>query len=179
MKGVAALKRFIILVALMGVLITMSPSLAQAAPTGPVNATVTARLISVNVTENNVAYGVLNIGTEDAEPTDQNCATSTSAFTVANNGNDAQDFNIKGFDSSGGWALLGTAGDEEYVHRFSTASNPCVFTTNEIGTSDATLETGIASSSSFETYLNLDMPTSTIVTDEQTLAITITAISAS
>ena len=164
----------------MGVMFAMSPSTAMAGhdSTGDVNATVTARFISIQVVENNVGYDVLDTAAAGNEPTGQDCATTTGpAFTVTNNGNTPENFLIKGFNSTpGGWVLAGVQAANQYVH--SIAINPTTCTFVPLTTSDVTYASNVAATTFVDMYLQLDMPNSSTSTVEQTLQITVTAVAA-
>ena len=170
--------RVFTLVAFVILLIGLMPMtvLATHTPEGNVAATVTPASISLTVTLGNLGYGILNTHDTLKEPTGQDCSTTTvgQAFTVTNNGTGNEDFDIKGAASTPGtWTLAGSAGADAYVHRFATDSTTCTFT--DLLTTDLQLAASVASTSSVGVYLQLDMPTSTGNTDEQTLPITVTA----
>ena len=170
------MKRFIILLALMGAMFAMSPSTAMAGQhADTVAATVTARFISLSLAVTNVDYGVLEVGDTDEEPNDQVCgSTLNPAFTVTNNGNADEEFLIKGANTSGGWSLVNTGpSTDQYRHSFATDPTACTWAF--LTTSDTSLVDPITPASSIDTYLRLDMPADTTVTSEQTLQVIITA----
>lgn len=88
-----------------------------AADTATVTATVTAQNISVTVSDGTVSYGIIGLSssrsTISGDLNDQQ--------TAQNNGNVAEDFNIKG-QNSANWTLAGTIGSDQYVHSFCTAT---------------------------------------------------------
>ncbi len=118
---------------------------ALAADEGTVSATVSTKLISIEITsDGEVAYGALGINAS------QNTVTLTDTQTAANNGNVTEDFNIKGAnatDSVTTWILAATAGVTDYTHKFSkdSGSNWTPLTTP----SYQTLATGISGGTTY------------------------------
>jgi len=138
-------------------------AVVRAATEGTVTTTVTVQNISVTVTDGTVTYGTLaNNSTKGTHSGDLN-----DLQTATNNGNVTEDFNIKG-QNSGDWTLAGTAGSDNYVHQFCTAS--CTTPTTNytvLTTSYQTLTTGVAASGTqtFDLYINTPNP-STVYTEQ-------------
>ena len=88
-----------------------------AATTGSVTATVMTQNVSLSVTDGSINYGTLNANTAKSTIT----ADLNDLQTATNDGNVAEDFNIKG-QNSAGWTLAATAGSNQYVHKFCTAT---------------------------------------------------------
>lgn len=141
------------LVAFLGVGLT---GFATAATEGNVNATVTAQQVAMSVSPGSVDYSVLSVG-------DTNQVPNPVSFDADNDGNVPVDFVIRGFNTDV-WTLAGTAGEDLYVHRFSSTGSGGAFTA--LTTSPQTLSS-IGVSSSQTVHLNLDMPTSTAATASQ------------
>ena len=158
-------RNLLIFAAAMALLFAFIPMSVYAQSEATVNATVTPGFAAVSTDIGSVAYGVLTIGTTAAVPT-------PAFFTATNDGSIAADFLIRG-DITADWALSGTAGANAYVHR----ASPDAFTTTFVlTTTNQTFETGIAASGTSVVSLNMDMPTSTSSTAEQTAPVTIVAV---
>jgi len=132
-----------------------------------VTATVTVQSISVSVTDGIVAYGTLAAG----------ASTSTLAGelndlqTATNNGNVTEDFNIRGQVSSpAGWTLGASAGNNVYVHEFSTNS---FATSSPLTTSNQTLAIGITVASTQDFDLKITTPTATDNYEQQSVDVTV------
>jgi hypothetical protein len=143
--------------------------LVQAAETATVTATVTVQNISVSVSDGSVAYGAMALNTSKST-----CDLSDTQ-TVTNDGNVTEDFNIKG-QNSANWTLGSTPGNNQYVHKFSTSSCPWSSGT-ALTTSYLTLATGIAPSGTTTLNLQITTPTSTSSYDQQSVDVTVQAIS--
>ena len=95
----------------------MFRSTATAGLTATVTSTVTAQSISVSVADGSVAYGVLADNTSKGT----NTSDMNDTQTATNNGNVAEDFNIKG-QNSANWTLASSTGSDQYVHKFCAAT---------------------------------------------------------
>lgn len=144
--------------------------LANAAQTGVVTATVTVQNISVTVTDGTVAFGTLaNNATADTNPADTQTAT--------NNGNITENFNIMG-QNSANWTLAATAGSDQYVLKFCTAScgtPPTNYTA--LTTGYQTLATGITTTGTqtFDLFINTPNPSTNYT--QQSVDVTVQAVS--
>lgn len=151
--------------------------IANAAGTATVTSTVTVQNVSVSVADGTVSYGTL--GTNTSESTlaapglgDQQTAT--------NNGNVAEDFNIKGSNSAN-W-ILDTANStaDHYVHKFCVATcgtdaSPTNFTA--LTTSYAALGAGNVATSGTQTFdLRITTPQTSSVFTSQSIDVTIQAV---
>lgn len=145
--------------------------LVQGATTGTVAATVTAQNVSVTVTSGTVAYGALAANTSKST-----IATDLNNTQVASNsGNVPEDFVIAGTNSSS-WTLGATAGVNTYVHQFcitSCTTPPTNFTA--LTTSNQTLANIVAAGATQNFDLRITTPTSSSVTIQQSVNVTITA----
>lgn len=142
-----------------------------AASTATVSATVMVQNISMTVSNNTIAWGTLPAGT----------ASSTNPAytnTLTNVGNVAENFLIKGQNSTGGWTLSTTAGTDKYVE--SSCATGCtsaptgytaLTTTNATLASNITALTGI---SPLDLYIKV--PTSTAIFSQQSVDVTLTAV---
>jgi len=139
-----------------------------AADTAEVTATVTVQNISVSVADGTVAYGILALNSsEDTNPGDTQTAT--------NDGNVTVEFNIQGQDSAN-WTLAGTAGANQYVHRFCTSScgtPPTNYTA--LTTSYDTLAASVAPAGNQTFDLSITTPTSTASYAQQNVDVTVQA----
>lgn len=147
---------------------------ALADTTASVGATVTVQNISVSVTDGTVAYGTmgLNSTASTRSPVDTQTAT--------NDGNVAEDFNVKGQDAVGStqsWTLAGTAGSAQYVHKFCTAvctSPPTNYTA--LTTSYATLVLNVAKDGTQTFDLFINTPTATTDFTSHAVDVTVQAV---
>jgi hypothetical protein len=157
-------------VALLGLFTAFSG--AVSATTGTVTATVTAQNISLTVTDGSVAYGTLA-----ASASADTCTSHLSDLqTVTNNGNVAEDFNIKGINTTD-WTLAGTAGSNAYVHKFANATCTTSFPAGTaLTTTDQTLATNIAAAGTSPLNLQITTPSSSTVFTVQNPNVTVTAI---
>lgn len=140
----------------------------QAATTATVTATVTVQNVSVTVSDGTVAYGTLALNTSSG-------TNGSDTQTATNNGNVAEDLLIKG-QNTASWTLGGTAGANQYIHRFCTsscASAPTNYTA--LTTSNQTLSSAVASSGTATFDLYITTPTSSASYTQQSVDITITA----
>jgi hypothetical protein len=140
-----------------------------------VNATVTAKLVSIAANPTSLAYGTLAVGTNGATPTDK-------FFSVTNNGSVGVKLTILGGNSTN-WTLVDSnPGANQYVHRFTTESsggNGVNFTTLSSSVAKTVFGNNtIAPGSPIDIYLNLDMPSTTTFFAQQTLPVTVTATEA-
>lgn len=134
-----------------------------------VNATVTAKVISLTVNTNSLAYGALGLGTSDNVPSPTN-------VEVDNSGTVTEDFKIKGLASTPtGWTLTSSGpGDNTYRHRFDTTSGGSF--NGALTTSNQALINDVGTGGDIQVFFKLDMPTTTSSFSEQTLPIVITAL---
>jgi hypothetical protein len=134
-----------------------------------INTTVTPVNIAIDILESGpLAYGNLQLGTQGAVPTPSN-------FTVENVGSSTIDLQIAGLNTTGGWTLASTAGDDAYVQYYSlSATNG--FT--PLSTTPTTFKEDLASTAGPDqasVFLKLDMPTSTNNFNQQTMPVKVTA----
>lgn len=139
-----------------------------AATTATVTATVTVQNISVTVTDGSVAFGTLgNNSSAGTNPADTQTAT--------NNGNITEALNIKGQNSTG-WTLAATAGSDQYVLKFCTATcgtaptNYTALTTNY-----QTLAASVAQSGTQTFDLYITTPNPSTVFTQQSVDVTVQA----
>lgn len=166
------MKNLLVVLLLCASVVLSFVGVAQGATTGTVTATVTAQNISVSVTSGTVTYGTLASSTSKSTiATDLN-----DTQTATNNGNVAEDFTIKG-QNSANWTLSGTAGVDTYVHQFCVSScttPPTNFTA--LTTSNQSLGAGNVAASGTQNFdLRITTPTSSSVTTQQSVDVTVTA----
>lgn len=142
---------------------------AQAATTASVAATVTVQNISVSVSDGSVSYGTLGVNSSAG-------TNGTDTQTATNNGNVAEDLNIKGQNSTA-WTLGNAAGTDTYVHQFCTAtcgSAPTNYT--KLTTNYQALATNVAANGTqtFDTYITT--PTSSSSYTQQSVDVTVQAV---
>lgn len=154
-----------LLLIIVGMYISITVS---AATTGTVAATVTAQNVSVGVSDGIITYGTLGLSS----------ATTTLASglndtqTATNDGNIAEDFNIKG-TSTAAWTLAGSVGNNQYMHEFSINSGGgwTALTTNY-----QSLATNKAQSGTQTFDLRLSTPTATANFTQQNVDVTVQAV---
>jgi len=141
------------------------------AATSTVSCTVTAKNISLSVTDGSVAYSTLDL----------NSTTTTIVLVdtqvVSNDGNVTEDINVKSSDAAGGtsWNLAAAAGSDEYLHRFSTTTGS-TWVSFAVDHAYSTLETGIAVSATTSLDLYIHTPTASTDYTEKTITITAQAV---
>ena len=146
-------------------------TIANAATSASVTATVTLQNESVTVSDGTISYGTLSTSTAKSTI----AADLNDTQTVTNNGNVAEDLSIRGQDSAN-WTLAGTAGANQYVHKFCTAtcsSPPTNFTA--LTTSNATLATNVAASGTQTFELQITTPSSSTSFAQQSVDVTVLA----
>jgi len=167
------MKTLVIKICILGLLVLLfMGSMALASDTATVAATVTAQNISVNVSDGTISYGILPANTTKstiaAELNDQQTAT--------NAGNVAEDFNIKGQDSTN-WTLGATSGSDQYVHKFCTSScgtpptNYTALTTNY-----SLLASNVGTSGSQTFDLQITTPNPSTVFTQQSVDVIVMAV---
>lgn len=145
----------------------------------PAITTASSAVISVTVSDGNVAYGILPTNTSKTTLPDE----LNDAQTATNDGNVTENFNIKGMDAAGGgctWILSSTNGSNRYVHQFCNdndfdCSNPPTNYT-ALTTTYQTLDTGIPVNGSVQIQLRLTTPTSSSCYGQQSVNVTIQAV---
>ncbi|HLM83757.1 MAG TPA: hypothetical protein VK254_00905 [Candidatus Bathyarchaeia archaeon] len=164
-----AIKLVILLVA--GLLIGVG---SEAADTGQVSATVTAQNITVSVTDGSVSYGTLALSGISATTTGAGNVNDSQIAT--NDGNVAEDFNIKGASTTA-WTLAATQGANQYFHKFCNNGTCDVSPTwTALTTNYQTLGTSIASSGTKEFDLQIGVPSSTATFTQQNADVTVQAV---
>lgn len=154
------------------VVLSMTAGFAQAATTAAVTATVTVQNVSVTVSDGTVPYGTLATNTAKSTIT----ADLNDLQTATNGGNVTEDLNIKG-QNTAAWTLGATAGADQYIHQFCTAtcsSPPTNFTA--LTTSYQTLKTSLAASGTQTFDLRIVTPTSSTSFTQQSVDVTVQAV---
>jgi hypothetical protein len=137
---------------------------------------ITPKVISITVDQSVLDYGSPQIGTTDNRP-------SPVGFNVSNNGTTSVKLQIAGTDTVGagsgdpGWELANAVGDDTYVHRYAVDLSDPLYP-GEFGIMDEVAQeflTSLATSTSANIKLSLDMPTSTSTTAPQEATVTIIA----
>ena len=139
-----------------------------------VAATVTVQNISVSVGDGVVQYGTLDANTSK----DTTSSGVNDSQIATNNGNVAEDFNIKG-SNSGNWTLSGSSGTDQYVHEFcrndgGDCDGTPVFTA--LTTSYTELDTSVSASGTQDFDLKITTPTSSTNFSEQNVNVTVQAV---
>ena len=154
-------------------------SAIHAANPATINVTVTIQNLSISTT-GPIAYGVVAVSS---------ATVSASASTVTNDGNVTETYDIKLTDPAGWTATSGAPGSETYrlsaqfnaaqPTAVSFAANHDLTTTDQTssGTIFAGDQTGlsVAASAARSLWFKFEAPTSTTVTTQQTITVTLTA----
>jgi hypothetical protein len=164
-------KRILALVAVLALVGALVPAIVFAVE-GTVTCTVSAFLVSVTVTDGNVAYGALEVGTSEST------LDLTDTQTAFNSGTVAEDFNIKSSNATGSsqdWTLVtGTPGNNEFKHEFSIDSGSHW---TAMSNSYTSLITDVAATSGSEPFdLRITMPGSTTDYLGHTITVTVEAV---
>jgi hypothetical protein len=148
---------------------------AFAASTGVVTSTVTPLNISVAVADGTVSYGTLDLSST---------ANTTSggindSQTATNDGNVAEDFNIRSTNATGGtaWTISDTAiGPDQYMHQFCITTCDSSPTWTPMTTNYAALASNIATSNNQVFDLRIDTPSSSSDYLLKTITVTVQAV---
>ncbi len=140
-----------------------------------VTATVTAQQVALSVSDGSVAYGTLSTGTTASTATgDSDSIDDTQVIT--NNGNVDEDFELQGQNSSpDSWILAATSGENQYVHEYCTSDCDGSPTWTALTTSYASIATGVSATATQDFDLRIIMPSSTTVSAEQSVDVTVQA----
>lgn len=158
------------------VLLVAAPVLAA----DTVTATVTPQLISVTVTDGEVAYGILALSPSSTSPTTKSTVDLSDPQVITNSGNVNEDFAVRSSDAVGGtpWDLVAATSisTDAYDHQYSTdnGANFTDFPSDNDYT--ANVITNVVSSSTANLDLKILMPTgSTDASDQKTITVTVLA----
>ncbi len=148
---------------------------ALAAGTATVAATVTLQNVSVTVADGSVSYGTLAANTTKTTLS----GGLNDLQTATNAGNVNEDLNIKGQNSTD-WTLAGSAGVDQYIHKFCTATCGTEGTPGAgftaLTTSYASLGTTIAASGTKTFDLLINTPTSSTHFTSESVDVTVQAV---
>lgn len=168
MKLKSIYKRLLAPGLLLALLLAVTILPVNGATTAAVTATVTVQNISVAVTDGTVSYGTLALNSSAG-------TNGTDTQTAQNDGNVTVALNIRG-QNTAAWTLGATAGTNQYVHRFCTAtctSAPTNYTA--LTTSYQTLAASKAAAATQTFDLYLSTPTSTSSYTQQSVDVTVQA----
>jgi len=165
-------KKFIIPVSVLGLAgMLVAYSVAFAASTATVAATVTVQNISLSVADGSIAYGTLA-----SNSTKSTCTSELNDLqTITNDGNVAETFNIKGQNSTN-WTLAATAGSDQYVESFITSTCATWSTGTALTTSYATAATNVAPSGTANLNLQINTPNPSTVFTQQNVDVLLQAV---
>jgi len=127
-----------------------------------------AAVVSVTISANGtISYGTIATG---ASKSTIQLGTTPVAM---NDGNAAEDFNIKGQDTSCPWTLSGTSGADQYVHEFSVNGGSAW---TALTTSYQALATNVAVNGTQNLDLRVTVPASTNCFGSQSVDVTVQAV---
>lgn len=169
------MKSLIVSICLVGIIGTIIGITAWSASTAAINATVTARNLSITRTvgDGAIAYGTLDLS---ATTTTDPSGSINDPETFQNDGSQAK-FNIKTGSTTGGstpWTAGAAAGTNVYVHSFATntAITWQVLDTNDTyETATSTIDNG----ASISIYLRFQAPSGSTEFVAKTVPVTIQA----
>jgi hypothetical protein len=150
--------------------LVVAPSVAYAASSATVNATVTVQNVSVTVTDGTVTYGTLAVNTAK----DTTLSGTNDSQTASNDGNINEDINIRG-QNTAAWTLAGSAGANQYMHQFCKTNCDVSPTWTSLTTSNQTLSAAVAASGTQVFDLKLTTPTSSASFTQQSVDVVIQA----
>ena len=169
-------KRILALVAVLAVVGLVVPAAVFGADEDTVSCTVSAVLVSVTVTDGNVAYGTLELGATKSTLVGE----LNDIQTATNDGTVAEDFNIRSSDAIKSWGggtdwtlVTGAPTGNEFKHEFSMTTS---FPGTAMTTSYVPLKTNVATSGSQTFDLRITMPGSTDDYLEHTITVTVQAV---
>jgi hypothetical protein len=152
----------------------MVAGITFAADTGNVQVTVTAKSVSVTVTDGTVAFGSVDLGTSTST------VGGADTQVVANAGNITEDINIKCSDATGGtvnWILSAATGSNQFAMEFSSTTGSDWSQITASNTYFA-LISGMSSAVTNTLDLQLHMPSASDDSVEKTIEITVQAVQA-
>ncbi len=154
----------------------LSPIVMAADHEGNVSATVQVTNVSLTITNGSFDYGTLSIS--DTEDTTVN-GLNISTPVITNKGNVAQNFKVKGQNSSSagaGWGLESSPAAEKYAHSTCIADCDTDPIWTALTTENAVLASNIAKDATVEMDLQIETPTSTTDFNQQTVIVDVQAV---
>ncbi len=142
-----------------------------ATSTATVTATVTVQNISVSISDGTVSYGTLGANSSAG-------TNGSDTQTATNNGNVAEDLNIRGTNSAN-WTLDTTnSTTDHYIHRFCTASCASAPTNyTALTTNYQALGSGNVAANGTQTFdLYITTPQTSSVYTQQSVDVTVQAV---
>lgn len=152
----------------------------QADTTDTVAATVTAVIYSVSLNNGDgIAFG--NVAQSDTKDTTTGAKGVNDTTTATNNGSVSEKLNIMSTDSTGGsgWTLAADPGSETFAVNFCITdcdSSPA-WSTVGISPSYEVLKSSVAKDGTQDFDLQIETPTSTTETTQQSITVTVQAAS--
>ena len=170
------MKSLIVSICIVGMIGAIIGITAWSADTGAINATVTARNLSINLTTGGaVAFGTLDLsGVTTTDPS----SDIYDLETFNNNGSLAK-FQIKSINTTGGstpWAPGAVAASNVYVLAFTTTTAvtwQILDTVNTYETATSSIEAGV----DLNVYLQFQAPSASTEYAQKTVPITVQAVS--
>ena len=168
------MKSFLVSICILGMIGIVMGITIQAATTGTITTTVTAKSVSVTRTDaqGTIAYGTVALsGSTTTDPAGQDKTT-----TFQNNGSASEKFSVASSAASGGtgWTITsGTPGSNTFRHSFATTT---AVTWQILDTAD-TYETATSTidvNASLNVYLKIEMPSASDYV-QKTITITLLA----
>jgi len=154
--------------------VALLTGVTYAADTGNVQVTVTAKSVSVTVTDGSVAFGSVDLGTSTST------VGGSETQVVENAGNITEDINIKCSDAASGtvnWILNSTTGSNQFALDFSSTTGSG-WTPITASNTYFALIPNLGASATDTLDLQLHMPSFSTDSVEKTITITVQAVQA-
>ena len=162
------MKKIISSISIVSLTAMLIGTVALAADTGQVTATVTASVVAVTVSDGAVAYGVV------ATTANTTSGGVNDTQTITNTGTVTEDFEVKG-NNSASWTLAGSAGNATYAHKTCIATCDSTPTWTAMTVSYTDLATSKAPSGTTEMDVQITVPTSNAGVTQQSVPVDILA----
>lgn len=141
-----------------------------AATSANVAATVTMQNVSVTVSDGTISYGTLS----SSSSSNTTFGGLDDSQTATNNGNVAQDLNIRG-QNSAAWTLAASVGADQYKHDFCITTCDTTPVWTALTTSNQTLQAALAASGTKVFDLRLNAPSSSTSYTQQSVDVIVQA----
>jgi hypothetical protein len=155
--------------------------IARAAETAPITATVTAKNISVAITNGTVAYGTVALSGYSSTTASGGGLNATPP-RATNDGNVAETLNILGSDSAI-WTLESTIAEDHYTHKFCNVSdceNTPTWTEIKADATYTTLSSTTVAVGLYQDFdLEIRVPSASTNYTQQSVNLTVQAVQAS
>jgi len=165
------MKNLLVTICILGVVGLFTGVSVWGGASSTISCTVTAKNISLSVSDGSIAYGTLAVNSSTTS------ATLGDTQVVTNDGNVTEDINVMSSDATGGtqWNLASTTGSDEYLHRFSNdaEANWTICATDH---SYSQLKNALGANGTTSLDLCIDTPTASTDYQQKTINVTVQAV---